>query len=121
MLLNQREVIIIWLNWSRVPAARSINLQKKNETNISLVRTEQASSIEFLLLWPYFKFPDGTAHFIGDNARATIRRKNLFLLRHFRRISAKIFGQTTKKGSYLTSKCFLLNFFSRAQISEFSS
>ena len=46
-----------------------------------------------------FNFPDGTAHFIGDNARATIRRENLFLLRHFRRTSAKLFGQTTKKVS----------------------
>ena len=86
------------------------------------VRTEQASSIKFLLLRLYFEFPaDGTAHLIGDNARATIRRENLFLLRHFRSTSAKIFGQTTKKGFYLTSKSFLLNFFSRTQISEFSS
>ena len=101
---------------------RSINLQKKNETNIFSVRTEQASSIKFSLLWLYFKFPDGTAHCIGDNARATIRRENLFLLRHFRRTSAKIFGQTTKKrGFYLTLKCFLLNFSSRTEISEFSS
>ena len=74
-----------------------MNLQKKNETNIFPVRTEQASSIKFLSLWLYFEFPDGTAHFIGDKARATIRRENLFLLRHFRRISAKIFGQTTTK------------------------
>ena len=75
--------------------------KKKNETNTFPVRTEQAtsSSIKFLLLWPYFEFPDGTAYFIGDNARATIRRENLFLLRHFRRTSAKIFGQTTKKVS----------------------
>ena len=79
------------------------------------------SRIKLLLLWLYFEFPDGTAHFIGDNARAIIRRENLFLLRHFRRTSAKIFGQTTKKGFYLTSKCFLLNFFSRTQIREFSS
>ena len=28
-------------------------------------------SIKFLLLWLYFEFPDGTAHFIGDNTRAT--------------------------------------------------
>ena len=70
-----------------------------------------------LLLSLYFEFPDGTAHFIGDNARSTIRRENLFLLRHFRRTSAKIFGQKTKKGFYLMSKCFLLIFFSRTQIS----
>ena len=31
-----------------------------------------------------------------------------------------MFGQTTKKGFYLTSKCFPLNFFSRTQISELS-
>ena len=56
----------------------SINLQKK-KTNIFPIRTEQHMS------------------FIGDNARATIRRKKMFLLRHFRRTSAKSFGQTTKK------------------------
>ena len=78
---------------------RSINLQKKNSTNVFPVRTKQASSIKVLLLWLYFEYPDGTAYFIGDNARATIRRKNLFLLRHFRRSSAKSFGQTTKKVS----------------------
>ena len=83
-----------------------MNLQKKNSTNISPVRTEQACSKKFLLLWLYFEFPDSKAHFIGDNARATIRRENLFLLLHFRRTSAKIFGQTTKKGSYLTSNVF---------------
>ena len=55
------------------------------------------------------------------NARATIRRQNLFLLRHFYRNFAKIFGQTTIKGFYLKSKCFLLNNFSRTQIIEFSS
>ena len=104
------------------PQARSITLQKKNETNIFPVRTEQASSIKFLLLRLYFEFPDGTADFIGDNARATIRREKLFLLRHFRRISAKSLGQTTQKnGFFLTSKCFLLNNFSVIQISEFSS
>ena len=43
------------------------------------VRTERASSRKFLLLWLYFEFPDGTAHCIGDNARATIRQENLFL------------------------------------------
>ena len=48
-------------------------------------------------------------------------KENLFLLRHFRRISAKIFGQTTKIGFYLTSKCFVLNTVSRTQVSEFSS
>ena len=53
-------------------------LTKKNDTNIFPVRTEQASSIKFLLLWLYFEFPDDTAHFIGDNARAPIRRENLF-------------------------------------------
>ena len=64
--------------WTK-PQAKSINLQKKNETNILPVQTEQASSIKFLLLWLYFEFPDGIAHFIGDNARATMRRENLFL------------------------------------------
>ena len=44
---------------------------KKNETNIFPVRTGQASSIKFLLLWLYFfKFPGGTAPFIGDKTRA---------------------------------------------------
>ena len=51
----------------------------KKKTNIFPIRTEQHMS------------------FIGDNARATIRRKKMFLLRHFRRTSAKSFGQTTKK------------------------
>ena len=85
--------------------ARSINLQKKKETNIFPVRTEQASSIKFLLSWLYFEFPDGTAHLIGET-RATIRRQNLFLLRHFWRTSAKIFGQTTRKRFLLNSKMF---------------
>ena len=102
-------------------AARSINLQKKNSTYIFPVRNEQASSIKFLLSWLYFKSPEGTAHFIGDNARATIRRENLFLFRHFRRTSAQIFGRKTKKGFYLTPKCFLLNIFSRTQINELNS
>ena len=98
--------------------ARSINLQKKKETNIFPVRTEQASSIKFLLSWLYFEFPDGTAHLIGET-RATKRRQNLFLLRHFCRTSAKIFGEVQQgKGFYLTPKCFLLNIFSRTQISE---
>ena len=48
----------------------------------------------------------GIAHFIGVKARATIRRENLYLLHHFRRISAKIFGQTTKKGFHLNVKMF---------------
>ena len=48
----------------------------ENETNIFPERTEQASSIKFLLLWFCFEFRDGTAHVIGDNARATIRREN---------------------------------------------
>ena len=48
------------------PQAGSINLQKKNETNIFPVRTEQASSIKFLLSWLYFEFPGGTAHLIGE-------------------------------------------------------
>ena len=50
-----------------------MNLQKKNETNIFPVQTEQASLIKLLLSWLYFEFPDGTAHFIGDNPRATIK------------------------------------------------
>ena len=33
---------------------------------------------------------------VGNNARATIRQENLFLLRHFRRTSSKIFGQTKR-------------------------
>ena len=76
----------------------------ENKTNIFPVLVDQASSIKFLLSWLYFEFPDGTAHLIGDKARATIRRENLFLFRHFRKTSAKMFGQTTKKGFYLTSK-----------------
>ena len=98
-----------------------LNLPKNIETNIFPVRTEQASSIKFLLLWLHFEFPDGTAHVIGDNPRVTVRRENLFLLYHFRITFTKIFGQTAKKGFYLTSKCFLVNVFSRTQISEFSS
>ena len=49
-------------------------LAKKNETNIFPERTEQASSIKFLLLWLYFEFSDSTCrvHCIGDNVRATI-------------------------------------------------
>ena len=38
-----------------------------------------AKKNKFLLLWLYFEFPDGTAHFIGDNAHATIRQESLFL------------------------------------------
>ena len=64
------------------PEARSINLKNK-----------------VFIIWLYFEFPDGTAHFIGDNVCATIRRENLFLLRRFRRASAKSLGQTTKKVS----------------------
>ena len=45
---------------------RFVNLQKKNLTNIFPVRTEQGSSIKFLLSWLYFEFPDGTAHLIGE-------------------------------------------------------
>ena len=66
------------------PQARSINLRKKNESKIFPVRTEQVSSIKFSLLSLYFEFLDGIAHFIGDKVRATIRRENFFLLRHFR-------------------------------------
>ena len=73
--------------------------KKKKGTTIFPVRTEQASSVKFLSLWLYFEFPDGTAHCIGGNARATIRRENWFLVRHFRRTSAKIVGQTKKKVS----------------------
>ena len=95
-------------------------LAKENETNMFPVWTEQASSIKFLSLWLYFKFPDGTAHLIGDNVHTTKDcQENLLLLHHFRRMQN--FGQTTKKGFYLTPKCFRLNFFSRTQISEFSS
>ena len=69
---------LFFARWTE-PQARSINLQKKNETNIFTVRTEQASSIKFLVSWLYFEFPDGTAHLIG-NARATIRRqKSVFI------------------------------------------
>ena len=60
-------------------SVRSVLGKFWNETNIFPVWTEQASSIKFLLLWLYFEFPDGTAHFIGDNARAAIRRENQFL------------------------------------------
>ena len=85
-LLNLREVrtgkISVEFFFCKFMQARSINLQNKNETYIFPVRTEQASSIKFLLLWFCFEFPDGTTHFICDNARATIRRENLFLLRH---------------------------------------
>ena len=38
-----------------------------------------------------------------------------------RRTFAKMFGQTTRKGYYSTLKCFLLNIFSRTQISEITS
>ena len=48
------------------PQARSINLQKKNETNIFKVRSEQANPIKFLLSWLYFEFPEGTARLIGE-------------------------------------------------------
>ena len=51
--------------WTELQA-RSINLQKWNETNIFPVRTEQASSIKFLLSWLYFEFPDGTSQLIGE-------------------------------------------------------
>ena len=90
----------------------------KNESNILPGRTEQASSIKFLLLWLYFEFPDGTAHFIGDNARATITRENLFLLRHLAEPLPKFLVRQQKKGFYLTSKSVVLNFFSRTQISS---
>ena len=81
---------------------RSINLQKKSETDVFPVRTKQASSIKFLLLWLYFKFPDGTAHFIGNY----YKMRKFFLLRHFPRTSAKIFGQSTKKRFLLHVKVF---------------
>ena len=36
-------------------------------------------------------------HIVPMITRATIRRENLFLLRYFRRTSAKMFGQTKIK------------------------
>ena len=64
-------------------AARSINRtrpkRKKNETNIFPVRTEQASSIKFLLSWLYLEFLDGTAHLIGERVRYYKTRKFLLI------------------------------------------
>ena len=61
---------------------------------------------KFLLSWLYFEFLDGTAYFIGDNARATISRENLFLSRHLPRTSAKAFWQDNEKRFLLNVKMF---------------
>ena len=42
----------------------AINLQKKNDSIIFPVGTEQASSLEVLLLWLYFEFPNQSSTFI---------------------------------------------------------
>ena len=55
-----------------------------------------------LFLWLYFEFPEGTAHpILSVITRALLSdEKNCFItVRHFRRISAKMFGR----------KRFLLN------------
>ena len=66
-------------------------LAKKNETNVSSVKSERDSLIKVLSLRLYFKFPDGRANFIGK------MYAKLFLLHNFHKCSAKLCGQTTRK------------------------
>ena len=76
---------------------KSVNLQNKSESNIFPVGTEETSSIKFLL---YGSISNSlTVQQILLYAHAIIRRENLLLLGHFRRISAKMFGHRTKKVS----------------------
>ena len=89
------------------------NFQKEHRTNIFLVRTEQASSIKVLLLCLYLKFILTSP----KRERAT-KPRTLLLFRHFHISSAKCLVKRQGKGIYLTPKCFLLNIFSRTQISE---
>ena len=89
------------------------NFQKEHRTNIFLVRTEQASSIKVLLLCLYLKFTLTSP----KRERAT-KPRTLLLFRHFPISSAKCVVKRQGKGIYLTPKCFLLNIFSRTQISE---
>ena len=96
---------------------RSINLQKKNETDIFPVRTKQASSIKFLLLWLYFKFPDGKAHFIGYY----YKMRNFFYYAIFPELLPKYLVSQQKKGFSFTSKCFLLNTFSPFEFSSWAA
>ena len=82
-----------------------MDLEKKNSTNIFPVRTEQASSINFLLSRLYFEFPDGTAHLISET-RATIRRQICFYYAIFAERLPKFLVRQHGKGFYLTLKCF---------------
>ena len=53
-----------------------------------------------------FEFSIGTARSIGETRALLQDDKNWFLLRHFCRTSAKIFGQTTRKRFLLNAKMF---------------
>ena len=58
--------------WSE-PQASSLNMQIRTRPNIFLVRTGQASSIQVLLLWLYFKCSTSIAHLYRRNAHALLR------------------------------------------------
>ena len=65
------------------------------------------AAIKLLLSWSlYFEFPDGTAHLISETRVLSQDDKNLFLLRHFCRTSAKILGQRTRKRFLLNTEMF---------------
>ena len=80
---------------------------KKNETNISPVRTERASSIKVFIIMALFQISWQHSTFYRQNVLATIRQEKLFLLRYwFHRSSAKIFGRTKRKRFLLNAKMF---------------
>ena len=68
----------------------------------------------------YFKYSASIAHLCQRNALAT-NAKTLLSSRHFHRSSTKCLVREQGKGFYLTTKCFLLNIFSRTQITEIIS
>ena len=80
-------------------------LVKKNETNIFPVRTEQASSMKFLLLWLCFEFPDGTAHCMGDK-----KRKIVFITPFSQNFFQNFWSNNNKKRFLLNVKMFSFEF-----------
>ena len=115
------QLVVAWgPYWENIGQVLFLTKQK-SKTNIFPVWTKQASSRKVVLLWLYFQFPESIVHLYRWSIPASKGKTLLNLLSHFHWSSAKFWVRHKQgNGFYLIPKCFLLNIFSRTQISEIS-
>lgn len=97
----------------------TINLPKKNETNISPAWTEQTSSIKGLLLWLNFKFPSCIAHLYRWKTYCT-RKKHCFYCTVFAEVLPNLCSDNKERVFTQSQKVSIWISFHKTQISETS-